>query len=228
MIYTIPTKLYEYDVINDKFIPKIVNLDYDIQEDWKELYFRDKPSGYTISNTGKVKKPDGSDAPLYYDKDGYTRFCLYIPKNNSVYKNKHKIAYPYKTHRAVAELFVKNNDPNEYNIVMHRNDIPDCNFAINLQWGTAYMNMKDKTMSGRAYYLSGEEKPDSIFTEKDVRKICNCIYHDGIRKTEHILQRCNISNRSKAYINSFRNLIQNVKRKHCWKYIIDEYENGKT
>ena len=224
MIYKIPTKLYEYDFEEKKFVPMMVDLEYDITEEWKELYFRDKPSGYMISNTGKVKKPDGSDSPLYYDKDGYTRFSLYIPKNLPVYKNKRRIAYPYKTHRAVAELFVVNIDPNEYNIVMHKNDIPDCNFAINLQWGTSQMNMDDKAISCRSRYLSGEEKPDSIFTEKDVRKICDCIYKHNITNVDAIMNYCKIGNRSKAYIKSFRNLIHNVKSKHCWKYIISEYE----
>lgn len=107
-----------------------------IEERWKELEFRGKASGYYVSNLGSVRKPDGSEAPIYYDKDGYTRFCLYIPKNNPTYKNKKRIAYPYKVHRAVGELFLPNPDPEKYTLIMHLNDIPDCNVYLNLKWGS--------------------------------------------------------------------------------------------
>ena len=227
MKWIIPTKLYDFDFETHTFSAILVNVEYDIEEKWKELYFRDKPSGYMISNTGKVKKPDGSDSPLYYDKNGYTRFCLYIPKNHPLYKNERRIAYPYKTHRAVAELFLKNPNPDEYTIVMHKNDIPDCNFAVNLSWGSPQMNMDDKAISGRSRYLHGEEKPDSIFKESEVRKICDCIYKHNIRKSKQIIKYCGVENRDSKYINSFKILIQNIKRKHCWRYIISEYESKK-
>ena len=223
--YKIPVKLYDFDFINKKFYAVLIDKEFRINEEWKDLYFRNKKSGYRVSNTGRVMKPDGSIAPLYYDKDGYTRFCLYIPKNNPVYKNKKRIAYPYKTHRAVAELFVPNLDPNEYNIIMHKNDIPDCNFAINLIWGNSQMNMDDKFISDRYVYLKGEEKPDSIFSEFDVRKICDCIYNKGISKNSDIIKECGYSHRDDVFLKSYKNLIKNIKQKHCWKYIIEEYEN---
>lgn len=169
-------KLFQYNHYKNTFEPVIINQDFEIIEEWKDLYFRNKKSGYSVSNTGKIKRPDGELAKLYYDKDGYTRFCLYIPKNNPIYKNKKAIRYPYKTHRAVAELFVVNPLPTEYDIVLHKNDIHDCNFYMNLLWGTTQMNMDDKKLSNRSRYLRGEEKPDSIFSEKDVREICECLY----------------------------------------------------
>ena len=194
-----------------------------ITEKWKELYFKGKPSGYTVSNLGNVRKPDGSPSPLYYDKDGYTRFCLYIPKNNPVYKNKKRIAYPYKTHRAVAELFVVNKDPGKKVQVMHLNDIPSCNIYLNLRWGTPLENMNDKKFSGRSIYLRGEEKKDAMFSEKDVHNICRKIYIEGITSSTEIIKSLGLENRSSAFLKSYKNLIANVKRGHCWKYIRDEY-----
>lgn len=195
-----------------------------ITEEWKELYFRGKPSGYMVSNLGQVKKPDGTISPLYYDKDGYTRFCLYIPRNHPVYKNRKRIAYPYKTHRAVAELFVVNPDPSEREIVMHLNDIPDCNIYLNLRWGTPQENMDDKKMSGRSRYLHGEEKSDSLFSEKDVRDVCEMIYNRGLEKKSDIIYALGYQDRNEIFIRSFKNLIKNIKSGHCWKYIRDEYE----
>ena len=222
--YTIPFKYYDFDFINKRFYSVIIDRDVYIEEIWKELYYLNKPSGYFVSNTGKVRRPDNTLAKLYYDKDGYTRFCLYIPKNNPVYNNKKAIRYPYKTHRAVAELFCLNLDPNEYNIVMHKNDIHDCNFAINLMWGTSQINMDDKFFSNRYRYLKGEEKPDSIFSEYDVRKVCDCIFNKEIKSTNKIIKICGYENRDEIFKASFKNLIANIKKKHCWKYIIKEFE----
>lgn len=131
--YVFPVKRLYFDNNKNKVKTYLVYESHTIIEEWKELYFRGKPSGYLISNIGEVRKPNGSISPLYYDKDGYTRFCLYIPKNHPIYKNNKRIAYPYKTHRAVAELFVTNANPSENDIVMHLNDVPDCNVYLNLQ-----------------------------------------------------------------------------------------------
>ena len=194
-----------------------------VKEEWKELIFKGKPSGYKISNLGDVKKPDGTPSPLYYDKDGYTRFCLYIPKNNEVYKNDKRIAYPYKTHRAVAELFVHNPNPEKYTLVRHLNDMPDCNFAINLEWGDPQMNMDDKKRAGRSRYLKGEEKVDAIFTEKEVHKLCDVMYNKNITSSSDIIKYLGYTKKSKKFIRQYKTLIANVKRKHCWKFISDQY-----
>lgn len=197
--------------------------DIDINEEWKELEFKGKPSGYMVSNLGNVRKPDGSPAPLYYDKNGYTRFCLYIPKNDPVYMNPIRIAYPYKTHRAVAELFIPNPNPEEYTLVMHLNDIPDCNVYLNLQWGSGKMNMDDKKRSGRSKYLRGDDKPDKLFTEKEVRQLCDVMYNQGVSDKNRIIEILGYTDKSNEWKTSFKNLIHNVRRGHCWKYVQQEY-----
>jgi hypothetical protein len=194
-----------------------------VKEDWKELYFRDKPSGYYVSNLGQVRRPDGSLANMYYDKDGYTRFSLYIKKNDPLYKNKKAIRYAYKTHRAVAILFVENPDPEHNTIVCHKNDIRDCNIYLNLYWGTPQDNMDDKKYSGRDRYLHGEEKPEAIFTEKDVRELCELIFIQGVRNKKKIIKLMGYEDKPKSFLHSYKNLIANVSKKHCWKYIIKEY-----
>lgn len=220
----IPVKKLYFNYEKQYFDSYLEDCEFTIVEEWKELYFRGKPSGYMISNLGQVKKPNGEIAPLYYDKDGYTRFCLYIPRNHPVYKNNKRIAYPYKTHRAVAELFITNPNPTEYDIVMHLNDIPDCNYVVNLRWGSAQENMDDKKYSGRSKYLKGEEKPDSIFSEKDAKDICNLLYNENITKKSDIIKKLGYENRDSVFLKSFSNLIANIKRGHCWKYISDQYK----
>lgn len=224
-VYTIPVKLFELNLYTKTFVPTIIYKDFEIEEEWKDIYFKGKNSGYKISNIGRVKNPDGSIAKIYYDKDGYTRFSLYIPKNHPEYNNEKRFAYPYKIHRAVAEAFIVNPNPTEYDIVLHKNDIKDCNFYVNLLWGNTQMNMDDKAISNRSRYLSGEDKPDSIFTEKDVREICECIFNKNMKKKKDIIEFLGKSNRDEVYIKSYKNLIHNIQTKHCWKYIIEEYTN---
>lgn len=225
MIIYLPVKESYFDLKSGEFGSRMITKSIDIEEQWKEFYFRNKRTGYMISNLGRVKRPDGSIAKLYYDKDGYTRFCLYIPKNDPVFKNKKAIRYPYKTHRAVAELFVVNPDPTDHNIVMHLNDIPDCNIYLNLRWGTYQDNMDDKYFSGRSRYLKGEEKPDSKFTVKDVRDVCECIYNKGITSYKDIIHELGYDDMDDIFKLSFRYLVKNIKQKHCWKFIIDEYDH---
>lgn len=218
MVILLPVK---YKTNNDSSY--IINEYKIINEKWKELFYKNKPTGYFVSNTGNIKNRDGKLCNLYYDKDGYTRFSLYIPKNDLLFNNKKAIRYPYKTHRAVAELFVKNDNPDLNKIVMHLNDIRDCNIYLNLKWSNPLENMNDKKESGRSRYLKGEEKPDAIFTEKDVREICDLIYNKNIRKTKHIIDILNKSTYNKDYLKSYKHLIANIRKKHCWIYIINEY-----
>ena len=219
----LPVKLYEYDFYTKSYDIVMVNKEVDIDERWEDVIFRNKRSGYKISNLGNVKKPNGDPAPIYFDKDGYTRFNLYIPKNNKIYNNKEKISYPYKIHRAVAEAFVENPDPRKYKLVMHRNDIRDCNVYTNLMWGDSQMNMDDKKASNRSHYLKGEEKSEAMFDEDIVRKVCECVYIKGMHYKKDIIKELGMSERSPEYLKSFKNLIANIIKKHCWKYIIDEY-----
>lgn len=223
MEITLPRKRFYLDTKKGEFVCYSENDIVDINEEWKELPFRGHMSGYMISNIGRVKGPDGQLRKLYYDKDGYTRFNLYIPKNDPVYKNSEKISYPYKTHRAVAELFVINHDPNTNKLVMHLNDIPDCNIYLNLIWGTGQMNMDDKKNSGRSKYLRGEEKTDHMFTEDIVREVCDIVYNKGIHVKKEIIHELGYDDKSDEWKQSFKNLIHNIIRGHCWKYIRDEY-----
>lgn len=220
----LPVKIQYYDYTNKKFANKIVDIPMDVEEEWDDVWYKGCITGYKISNLGNVMRPDGSPAKLYYDKDGYTRFCLYLPKNSPLVNNREAIRYPVKTHRAVALSFVDNPDPHRNSLVMHKNDIPDCNIWMNLKWGSPQENMDDKFHSGRSRYLKGEEKVEAKFTENDVRKICDCIYNKGIRNPHDIVRELSIPIDDAVYVKSYITLIHNIKRHHCWNHIIKEYE----
>ena len=213
----------EYEVVTD-----LIEIDYD--EVWKTFYFKGPqtngerlPTPYKISNYGRVKGPNDQIRPLYYDKDGYTRFSVWIPKNDPIIKNEKSIRYAYKTHRAVAEAFVKNEHPNWNKLVMHKNDIRDCNFYTNLVWGNPNDNMQDKIVKGRLRVLHGSNKPDSKFKEADVIEICELLA-SGHKNNQEIIYLLGKSKMDADYLNSYNNLIQNVKCRHCWREITEKYE----
>ena len=137
--------------------------------------------------------------------------------------NAKRIAYPFKTHRAVALAFVINDDPEKNTVVMHKNDIVDCNFKSNLQWGTHMDNMSDKINKGRLRVLHGSEKPDAFFNEKDVIEICELL-EKGVRSTNDIIAILGKTNMTRPYITKYKNLIANIRKRHCWNFITDKYK----
>jgi hypothetical protein len=106
---------------------------------------------------------------------------------------------------------------------MHKNDIPDCNVYLNLVWGSYQDNMDDKTNSGRAKYTFGEAKVEAKFTEAEVRKVCECLYQLNITKSKEIIKHLGYETKDESYLKSFKNLIANIKKRHCWVYISDQY-----
>ena len=112
----------------------------DIREEIKLI--KDSSSDY-ISAKGNVYKDYGND--LFYLKKNF------INKNNGyLYTN---ITYPFgqrqrRVHILVAQAFLPN--PNNYQIVMHKdNDKANTNVS-NLQWGTMSKNTKDAYKDGLA------------------------------------------------------------------------------
>lgn len=65
----------------------------------------------------------------------------------------------YKAHRLVAEVYIPN--PNNYPIVMHKDNNPLNNNVENLKWGTHSMNNLQCSREGRGiqYRLNGELNP---------------------------------------------------------------------
>ena len=194
---------------------------FDIEEEWKPFIYAGIDSGWKISSFGRVKNRSGNLVKLHYDKDGYTRFCFYIPKNDEIYCNYKPIESIVKTHRAVASAFIENDEPETKVLVMHKNDIRDCNFALNLKWGTYQENMDDKKESNRAVYARGEEKPEAKWKEKDIHFICNC-FEKGL-SIDDILQSSGYINKPDEELKSYKILINNLKKRHIWKRITDQY-----
>ena len=172
----VPVKHSFLNCKTDKFDYYLENREVDIQEEWKEVVLQhDFHPGLLISNLGNVKYINGSPKNVSYDRDGYQRVAFKIPAHTPGYDNEREKCTTVGVHRLVAMAFVPNPEPETRTLVLHNNDIRDCNVYLNLRWGTPQMNMDDKTYSGRARYLKGEEKVDSFFTEDIVHQVCEVV-----------------------------------------------------
>jgi len=120
--------------------PKWFLLDDFEGEIWKDVVGFE--GFYEVSNIGRVKsvkrvitKSNGSSTCFYpiilrfAQRFGYYRVCLH----------KIDIKKSFFVHRLVAKAFIQN--PNNYNIINHKNEYPHDNRVENIEWCTQYYNL---------------------------------------------------------------------------------------
>lgn len=104
---------------------------------WKTIkvaprYVINKEGVVVNSDTGKVRKH-------CYNERGYPYVNLSVEKYSQ---------RKCMVHRLMAEAFLHNNNPEEFDIVLHLDDDVK-NFSIdNLSWGTQKMNMEQSSSTG--------------------------------------------------------------------------------
>ena len=117
------------------------------KEIWKDI--KGFEGLYQVSNLGRVKSLDRlvwsghttyvrkSQILCSYKRHKYDRVRLY----------KNAKGTQISLHRLVAEAFIPN--PNNYPMVLHKDDIQSNNKVDNLMWGTQSMNTKQAYENGR-------------------------------------------------------------------------------
>ena len=120
-------------------------------EKWKDI--KGYEGLYQVSNTGKIKRLKTIiDAP-YMKDSGYRTIPEkeLKPQMRGKYKKvslcKNGNVEVFQLHRVIALAFISN--PNNYPIVLHRDDNPLNNTIDNLMWGTTSMNSKQAYENGR-------------------------------------------------------------------------------
>lgn len=108
-----------------------------------------------ITSTGKIYKDYGNN--MFYPKKNFRN-----DNNRYWYCG---ITYPEgqkqrRVHILVAEVWIPN--PNNYPIVMHKDDNKDNYCASNLEWGTISQNTKDAHSRGLIWEAEGWEDSQSI------------------------------------------------------------------
>lgn len=160
----------------------------------KPYFSVDEDGNIYWNKTNKKLKP-------YIDKDGYLR-VTYRERGVS-----HHIA----PHRAVAEMFVTNQNPFSLKQVNHKDGNKRNNRKTNLQWVDSFNNRQHAHVMG-LHNVRGINHSQSVLTEDIVHKICKLI-EIGMRRKD-IATTCNVD----AY------QVSNIKSGKSWREISSLYD----
>lgn len=171
----------------------------------KDVYISGIKTNYKVSENGEVFrcKKDGSLKELkhHIDRDGYHHVTIYVngtPKYSVV-------------SRLVAIAFIPN--PENKPEVNHIDGNKDNNNVSNLEWNTTKENIHHAWRTNLAKAKKGENHPNSIYKESDIRKVCKLLESNEMTMKE-------ISNQTKIPYT----IVKQIKNKILWKDISKEYK----
>lgn len=182
-------------------------------EIWRNVDLRqfgyDNDQTYIVSNYGVVYDFKTGDVTPYWPIIEYNRYeRIRIRSNNGHY-------YTLPVHRIVMMMFkpILEYEDMEVN---HIDGIKCHNWLWNLEWVTPSQNIRHAIRTGLA--KSGEERYGAKHTETQIRKLCELIGKGFTNK-----QICDM------FGSSFNDeklsvTLCNLRRKHCWAFISDEYD----
>lgn len=157
-------------------------------------YFSVSSEGEVMWNTTKrVLSP-------FKDKDGYLRVT---------YRSGGK-SYHVAPHRAVAEVFVKNSNPEKYKIVNHINSIREDNRPTNLEWTDSSGNRNHCQFVGN-HNVTGEDHSQAVIDLQTASKICELLSL-GVRQVD-------IS----TLLGVERHIVSNIKHGKSWREVAKGY-----
>lgn len=123
---------------------------------------------YEVSDTGRIRKVDGTEVGLYKNHDGYLMAKLSKPRKE------------VRVHRVVAEAFIAN--PDRLPFVNHIDCVRHNNNASNLEWCTQWQNLNHSQMLGRMQrnYWVGKRSPNAAIDSETVSKIREEYLNGGV------------------------------------------------
>ena len=125
----------------------------------EEIYLIKNSDTDYITKTGKIYKDYGND--MYYPKRVFVnQHNGYVYTNITYLINGKHVNKQRRLHILLAETFLPN--PNNYPIVMHKDNNKENNDLDNLKWGTTSENTKQAFDDGLAYNAKGYEDSQSI------------------------------------------------------------------
>lgn len=142
-----------------------------MQEIWKDI--KGYEGIYQVSNLGRVRSLDRIVNNRSY------KGRIKVPSNSKGYKRvgllyKRNVNY-YSIHRLVAQAFIPN--PNNYEIVNHKDENRGNNRVDNLEWcdskyNNSYHNANIKRLLSRInYYMREQERYDIITKIEEIKKL---------------------------------------------------------
>lgn len=137
---------------------------------------------YQVSDTGLVKKNDGTLIGQWVNHNGYKLVRLSQPRAM------------FRVHRIVAEAFCAKSDGN---VVNHKDFDRANNNAVNLEWCTQWENINHTHKNGRAQkaYWKGKRSPNAKLSDGAVHKIRQD-YEAGGVSWETLAKKYNVGKRT--------------------------------
>lgn len=166
---------------------------------------------YEISNHGRVKSLEKAWAPQGYFK-GRRRAEIILKAGvfRNGYRNvvlcKESIKSSTSIHRLVAKAFCQN--PNNYQIVNHKDGVKWNNYFENLEWSTPKLNAIHAYKMGIAKGRKGEDNSQSKYKDRDILVIRK-LYSDGHYSQQEIA----------GMFNDTQSNIQKITSRSRWKHI---------
>lgn len=160
-VYNIETGHF-LDGVNVKVTRMTINafgLPTEDDETWKDI--EGFEGLYQVSDQGRVRNVmTGRILKQYKNNRGYFRLSLCKEGEYS----------SYLVHRLVAEAFIFNPNPKEYDQVNHKDEDPNNNRADNLEWCSSEYNLTYGTRAARisdTYAMKRQEKLDNCETKEE-------------------------------------------------------------
>lgn len=171
-----------------------------------------KETNYIITDTGDVfslnYKNTGKTHKIKsrLDKDGYVIVTIYLNGKR----------YDRKVHILVATHFIKNSNPSKRKQVNHIDGSKTNNKVDNLEWVTDKENKQHAWKHGLIKSKSGEDSPSSIYSEKQVRKVCKLLERNK-DTFKSISSKTNVSTA----------VVKAIYYRKLWKNISSDYDFSK-
>ena len=152
---------------------------------FKQYIWKGIPTDYDVSDDGKVYSHKTKRLIFLNNNKGYHMARLYvIDPNKPNETKKDRIRYIY-VHRMVAETFIPN--PDNLPVINHKNGIRNDNRVENLEWCTQRDNILHafRVLRIPTKYQLGEANDSSVYTEKEIRNLCELI-QSGITSVKEL------------------------------------------
>ncbi|AGC01809.1 HNH endonuclease [Acanthamoeba polyphaga moumouvirus] len=173
-------------------------------EIWKKIKLQNLKGNYEISNYGLVRDKSGKIKPRNI-RSGYLNIILPSKEENKIISK--------KIHRLVAEIFIKNDDPENKNVVNHKNgDKYDCRVS-NLEWTT--------------YSDNAQHAVDNELIPKIIKGVIKYDLDTGeeIEKYDSIQEASKINNIDDGYICKVLSGERKKAKGYGWKYVNEQSNN---
>lgn len=145
-------------------------------EIWEKWIFDGEETRYRISNLGRIHDTKKDKYTYGYENSsGYLQWTFYLNNGKTVSK---------LVHRLVAQIFVNNPNPDEYNEVDHINANKHDNRDSNLRWCNNILNTQYAKKMGLFKNPSGEDSSVHKYTKKQIKKVIEMLKTGKYTKKE--------------------------------------------